>query len=102
MRAPLPQVVEAAQLALEREVDVLVGLGGSTISDAARVIAVMVAEGVASVEGLRALGRRFAEEPRPDLSQVLLARQVHIQPRFRQESSALGRLGCWTRQPGRN
>ncbi|MEE8465415.1 MAG: iron-containing alcohol dehydrogenase, partial [Dehalococcoidia bacterium] len=40
-RAPLSTAVEAANLAVANGVDTLVGVGGSTISDAARMIAVL-------------------------------------------------------------
>lgn len=77
-RAPIPEAVEAAKLALEREVDLLVGIGGSTIPDGARLVAVMVAQNAVSAEGLRELERSFAEQPPPDLNGVRLARQIHI------------------------
>ena len=52
-RAPLATAVEATQIALANEVDTLVGVGGSTISDAARMIGVMMAEGLTTEEALR-------------------------------------------------
>ena len=52
-RAPLATAVEAANLAVSLEADTLVGVGGSTISDAARMIAVLMAEGINTVEELR-------------------------------------------------
>ena len=52
-RAPLATAVEATQIALDNKVDTLVGVGGSTISDAARMIGVMLAEGITSEERLR-------------------------------------------------
>ena len=52
-RAPLATAVEATQIALDQGVDTLVGVGGSTISDAARMIGVMMAEGLTSEEALR-------------------------------------------------
>ena len=55
-RAPLAAAVEAANLAVSQGVDTLVGVGGSTISDASRMIAVLMAEGIDTVEQLRALG----------------------------------------------
>ena len=45
-RAPLSTAIEAANLAMANGVDTLVGVGGSTISDAARMIAVLIAEGI--------------------------------------------------------
>ncbi|HEU0021213.1 MAG TPA: iron-containing alcohol dehydrogenase, partial [Dehalococcoidia bacterium] len=41
-RAPISTAVEATRLALDGKVDTLVGVGGSTISDAARMIGVMM------------------------------------------------------------
>ena len=52
-RAPLATAVEAARLAREHNVDTLVGVGGSTISDAARMIGVMLAEDITTEEQLR-------------------------------------------------
>ena len=57
-RAPLHTAVEATRMALQSEADTLVGIGGSTISDAARMIAVMMAEGITSEEALRDLGHQ--------------------------------------------
>ena len=56
-RAPLSTAVEAANLALASGADTLVGVGGSTISDAARMIAVLMAEGIKiSMDGRSAWG----------------------------------------------
>ena len=52
-RAPLATAVEAAQIARAEGVDTLVGVGGSTISDAARMIGVMLAEDITSEDALR-------------------------------------------------
>ena len=60
-RAPLATAVQAARMAGDLEVDTLVGVGGSTISDAARMIAVMMAEGISSEEQLRELGCDYAQ-----------------------------------------
>ena len=57
-RAPLSTAVEATQIALDNGVDTLVGVGGSTISDAARMIGVMMAEGLTSEEALRERGHQ--------------------------------------------
>ena len=57
-RAPLATAVEATQIALDNGVDTLVGVGGSTISDAARMIGVMMAEGLTSEDALRERGRQ--------------------------------------------
>ena len=48
-RAPLSTAVEAANLAVSLDADTLVGVGGSTISDASRMIAVLMAEGITTV-----------------------------------------------------
>ena len=58
-RAPLATAVEATRIALTAGADTLVGVGGSTISDAARMIAIMMAEGITSQERLRELGRQI-------------------------------------------
>lgn len=52
-RAPLATAVAATRLAREHNVDTLVGVGGSTISDAARMIGVMLAEEITAEEQLR-------------------------------------------------
>ena len=57
-RAPLATAVEATQIALDKGVDALVGVGGSTISDAARMIGVMMAEGLTSETALRNRGHQ--------------------------------------------
>ena len=77
-RAPLAAAVEAANLAVSLGADTLVGVGGSTISDAARMIAVLMAEGVATVEELREQGRRQDGMLRPDLDGKALPLQVSI------------------------
>lgn len=77
-RAPLSSAVEATRLALEGQVDTLVGVGGSTISDAARMIAVMMAEGITSEERLRELGRQSGGMLEPDLTGKQLPWQVSL------------------------
>ena len=77
-RAPLSTAVEAANLAVALEADTLVGVGGSTISDAARMIAVLMAEGVSSAEALRSLGQREDMMLRPELDGKHLPLQVSI------------------------
>ena len=66
-RAPLATAVEATNIALRHGVDTLVGVGGSTISDAARMIAVMMAEGITSIERLRELGQESQGLLQPSL-----------------------------------
>src|SRR5919106_1358599 len=77
-RAPLATAVAATRMALEQEADTLVGVGGSTISDAARMIAVMMAEGITSEERLRELGHQHQGMLQPDLSGKRLPLQVSI------------------------
>ena len=77
-RAPLATAVEAANLALSLEADTLVGVGGSTISDAARTIAVLMAEGITTVEELRRQGRQQDLMMRPNLDDKALPLQVSI------------------------
>ncbi len=77
-RAPLATAVDAANLAVAAGADTLVGVGGSTISDAARMIAVLMAEGVTTVEELRDLGRRNDGLFSPDLTGKPLPLQVSI------------------------
>ena len=77
-RAPLSAAVEAAKMALEAEADTLVGVGGSTISDAARMIAVMIVENITTEDRMRELGRQQGGMLTPDLSGKRLPLQVSI------------------------
>lgn len=77
-RAPLANAVEAANLAVANGVDTLVGVGGSTISDAARMIAVLMAEGITTVEQLRGLGEQQDMMLTPNLDGKNLPLQVSI------------------------
>ena len=45
-RAPLTTVLEASKISIEMEADCILGIGGSTISDASRVITVLNAYGI--------------------------------------------------------
>ncbi len=77
-RAPLSTAVTATKMALETGADTLVGVGGSTISDAARMIAVMMADGITTEEELRRLGHQFDGMLAPDLTGKTLPWQVSI------------------------
>ena len=77
-RAPLATAVEAANLAVSLEADTLVGVGGSTVSDAARMIAALMAEGIDNVEELRDRGHREDGMLRPNLDGKALPLQVSI------------------------
>lgn len=77
-RAPLATAVEATQIALDNRVDTLVGVGGSTISDAARMIGVMMAEGLTSEDALRERGHQGAGNFQSITSGEELPRQVSI------------------------
>ena len=77
-RAPLFTAVEAANLALASGADTLVGVGGSTISDAARMIAVLMAEGITTVEQLRQLGEEQDMLLSPNLDGKVLPLQVAV------------------------
>ena len=77
-RAPLASAAAAAAMAVETGADTLVGIGGSTVSDASRMIAVMIAEGITSEDQLRALGEEFQGTLSPDLVGKQLPYQVSI------------------------
>ena len=77
-RAPLSTAIEAANMAVANGVDTLVGLGGSTISDAARMIAVLIAEGITTVDQLRQLGQDQDMVLEPNLDGKSLPLQVSI------------------------
>ena len=77
-RAPLSTAVEAANLAAANGVDTLVGVGGSTISDAARMIAVLMAEGITTESQLRQLGEDQNMMLSPNLDGKPLPFQVSI------------------------
>ena len=77
-RAPLSTAIEAANLAVANGVDTLVGVGGSTISDAARMIAVLMAEGITTESELRQLGEDHDMMLSPNLDGKSLPIQVSI------------------------
>ena len=77
-RAPLATAVEAANLSVTNGVDTLVGVGGSTISDAARMIAVLMAENINTVEQLRELGEQQHLALTPNLDGKQLPLQVAV------------------------
>jgi len=77
-RAPLSSAVEAANLAVVQGVDTLVGVGGSTISDASRMIAVLMAEGITTEAQLRQLGEDQDMMLSPNLEGKPLPLQVSI------------------------
>ena len=77
-RAPLASAVEAANLAVAQGVDTLVGVGGSTISDASRMIAVLIAEGITTEAQLRQLGEDQDMMLSPNLEGKSLPLQVSI------------------------
>jgi maleylacetate reductase len=77
-RAPLSSAVEAANLAVAQGVDTLVGVGGSTISDASRMIAVLMAEGITTEAQLRELGEDQDMMLSPNLEGKPLPLQVSI------------------------
>ncbi|MDA0265220.1 MAG: iron-containing alcohol dehydrogenase [Chloroflexi bacterium] len=77
-RAPLATAVEAANMAVANGVDTLVGVGGSTISDAARMIAVLMAEGITTADQLRRLGQEQDLMLTPNLDGKALPLQVSI------------------------
>ena len=54
-RAPMDAAVQVTRMALDAGADTLVGVGGSTISDASRMIGVMMAHDITTVERLREL-----------------------------------------------
>ena len=77
-RAPLSTAIEAANLAVANGVDTLVGIGGSTISDAARMIAVLMVEGITTEAQLRELGEQQDMLLSPNLDGKDLPLQVSI------------------------
>ena len=77
-RAPLATAVEATQIALDNNVDTLVGVGGSTISDAARMIGVMMAEGITTEERLREVSHAGGGNFQANVDPARLPRQVSI------------------------
>ena len=77
-RAPLATAVEAANLAVSQRADTLVGVGGSTISDAARMIGVLMADGITTSERLRTLAQEQGGMLSPDLEGNQLPLQVSI------------------------
>lgn len=77
-RAPLAKAVEAVRMALEVKADTLVGVGGSTIADASRMIGFMIAAEITSEERLRKLGVEHRGLIKPDLKGMTLPLQISI------------------------
>jgi alcohol dehydrogenase class IV len=77
-RAPLATAVEAANLAVSQGADTLAGVGGSTISDAARMIGVLMADRITTSERLRTLALEQGGMLSPDLEGKQLPLQVSI------------------------
>jgi len=77
-RAPVGRAVEAAKMALAAKADTLVGVGGSTIADAARMIGFMMAEEITTEERLRELGDRHQGLVKPNLAGKSLPLQVAV------------------------
>ena len=77
-RAPLATAGDAANRAGANGVDTLGGIGGSTISDAARMIAVLMAEGITTESQLRQLGEDQDMMLSPNLDGKSLPLQVSI------------------------
>ena len=77
-KAAMATAVEAANMAVANGVDTLVGVGGSTISDASRMIAVLMAEAITTVEQLRQLGEEQDMLLSPNLDGKDLPLQVSI------------------------
>ena len=77
-RAPMEAALEVTRMALNSGVDTLVGVGGSTISDASRMIGVMMALEINTVERLLEVTREYNGVLTPDLTGVQLPLQVSI------------------------
>ncbi|MFQ6030091.1 MAG: iron-containing alcohol dehydrogenase [Dehalococcoidia bacterium] len=77
-RAPLASAVAATELALANNADTLVGVGGSTIADAARTIAVMMAEEITTVDRLREVARQHDGRIQSSVQESQLPKQVSI------------------------
>ena len=77
-RAPLHTAVAATKMALDLKADALVGIGGSTISDASRMIAVMMAENIVTEDNLRELGLQNSGLIQPELEGKQLPLQISI------------------------
>ena len=91
-RAPLPAAMEATRLAIDSGADSLVGIGGSTISDAAAMIAALVARNITDAEGVREL---IAGHPGRIVlggEQLALPSQISI-PTTLSAAATLGLLG---------
>lgn len=84
-RAPLAAAIDTAN-----GVDTLVGVGGSTISDASRMIPVLMAEGITTVEQLRRLGEEQGMLLSPNLDGKELPLQVSISPTLSADEFNMG------------
>ena len=108
-RAPIEAAVEVTRMALNAGADTLVGVGGSTISDAARMIGVMMALEINTVDRLRELEREYDGVLSPDLTGNQLPWQVSIPTTLSAGEFNMGggnilddRAGhkIWVRHPG--
>jgi len=77
-RAPLANAVEATRLALAAGADTLVGVGGSTIADASRMIGVMMTEKITDADQLRRTSERERGLIHLDLTGKSLPLQVSL------------------------
>jgi alcohol dehydrogenase class IV len=77
-RAPLGSAVEATRLALSVGADTLVGVGGSTIPDASRMIGYMTTAGITDMNRLRELAHEHHGLIRPDLTGKALPLQISV------------------------
>ena len=77
-RTPLPAAIEATSLALQKEADTLISLGGTSVSDGAKMIAVMMAEGITDGERLKEYTRNFDTDGLQSLKDKQLPRHIVI------------------------
>ncbi|MBI4233708.1 MAG: iron-containing alcohol dehydrogenase [Chloroflexi bacterium] len=76
--APMEQVIEAAGHAARAEADLLISIGGGAVSDATKVVALMLAQGINDKEGLLDYHREVERTGRAALEDKTIPPQIAL------------------------
>ena len=77
-RVPIDQAIAAVAEVRKLEADTLVSLGGTSVSDASRVISMCIAEGINDPEGLRQFHAAYERSGKLSLDPKRLLRQLFV------------------------
>lgn len=77
-RAPIDQAIAAVAEVRRLEADTLVSLGGTSVSDASRVISMCIAEGIRDADGLRQFHAAYERSGKLSLDPKRLLRQLFV------------------------